>query len=108
MSPPGDFATLSRPELEALFSVTLTTQAFDPRRLRRFATCSCKPIAGANPHLSRRLLRHTNVRHPELVRPVRGHVLRKIGRDRAVMVAVRSGDVAALRPHLHSVVQIGT
>ena len=27
------------------FSVTLTTRAFDPSRLRWFATCSCKPVA---------------------------------------------------------------
>ncbi len=31
------------------FSATLTTRAFDPRRLRWFATCSCKPIAGGHP-----------------------------------------------------------
>jgi len=28
------------------FSATLTTRDFDPSRLRWFATCSCKPIAG--------------------------------------------------------------
>lgn len=28
-----------------IFSATLTTKAFDPSRLRWFATCSCKPIA---------------------------------------------------------------
>jgi len=27
------------------FSATLTTKAFDPSRLRWFATCSCKPVA---------------------------------------------------------------
>jgi hypothetical protein len=27
------------------FSATLTTGAFDPSRLRWFATCSCKPVA---------------------------------------------------------------
>ena len=30
---------------EGTFSATLTTRAFDPSRLRWFATCSCKPIA---------------------------------------------------------------
>src|SRR5271165_3366232 len=42
-------------------------QAFDQRRLRWFATRSCKPIAGDLPHLSRRLLRHTDVGDPELI-----------------------------------------
>ena len=31
------------------FSATLTTGAFDPSRLRWFATCSCKPIARGRP-----------------------------------------------------------
>jgi hypothetical protein len=50
------------------FSATLTTRAFDPSRLRWFATCSCKPIARGQfvlviyfSHLLRRLLRHTDV-----------------------------------------------
>src|SRR4029079_783648 len=35
--------------LFAAFSVTLTTQPFGPRRLRWFAACSCKPVAGGRP-----------------------------------------------------------
>src|ERR1022692_930743 len=53
------------------FSATLTTRAFDPSRLRWFATCSCKPIARGLlarlafiSHLLRRLLRPTLVHAP--------------------------------------------
>ena len=45
-----------------------TTLAFDQRRLRWFATRSCKPIAGDQPHLSHRFLRHTHVGRPNVVR----------------------------------------
>jgi hypothetical protein len=54
------------------FSATLTTQAFELRRLRWFAISSCKPIARGQfiilinlSHLLSRLLRHTYTRHPE-------------------------------------------
>ena len=54
------------------FSATLTTKAFDPSRLRWFATRSCKPVARGHvstccrslSHLLRRLLRHTLIHTP--------------------------------------------
>jgi hypothetical protein len=60
------------------FSATLTTEAFDPSRLRWFATCSCKPVARGQfvlviyfSHLLRRLLRHTDIPRPNFIWPHR-------------------------------------
>ncbi len=43
---PEAFLHPGQQELLSTFSVTLTTKALNQSRLRRFATCSCKPVAG--------------------------------------------------------------
>ncbi len=63
------------------FSATLTTDAFDASRSRWFATRPCRPIARGHAvidcsfsHLLRRLLRHTDVGHPQRVGHLSGEL----------------------------------
>jgi hypothetical protein len=50
---------------------------------------------GTYPHLSRRLLRHTDIGNPQPIRSVEGHVFRATGIDRLVVIAVGGRGIAA-------------
>src|SRR5262249_16717716 len=57
---------LSPDAFSCTFSITLTTQTFDPSRLWWFEICSCKPIPKGLPPSSILLMRHTYIGDPGL------------------------------------------
>jgi len=75
--------------LYGTFSATLTTGAFDPSRLRWFATCPCRPVARGHvvianyfSHLLCRLLRRTQIRRPDVIGPFDLQAGQQVGVDR--------------------------